>query len=186
MTTRDLFLGAALAAAFLFAGCGGDGATEGGGDEGGTSGATPTVALPAGLFLDAAPEGAKDVGDLKEVAKEGEEVVVRGRIGGVMEPFTKGRAAMTIADLDNLIACSDREGDSCETPWDYCCEAPEDLLANTMTIQVVGADGRPLKADLQGASGLESLAVVVVKGKVGPRPDPNVLVVDATGIHVAK
>ena len=50
--------------------------------------------------------------------------------------------------------------------------------------QVVGADGRPLKASLEGVGGIEGLKVILVKGVVGPRPDPNVLVINATGIFV--
>ena len=47
-----------------------------------------------------------------------------------------------------------------------------------------GADGRPLRVDLKGAGGIAELKTVTVVGTVGPRPDPAVLVVRATGIFV--
>jgi len=74
--------------------------------------------------------------------------------------------------------------DHCPTPWDYCCESPENLTANSATVEVVGADGRALRAALRGWNGLQPLKTVVVKGVVGPRPAPGVFVVRATGIFV--
>ncbi len=184
--TRTLFTAALLAGALALAGCGGDGAGTDDGKQPTDTPETPAVALPDGLFVTAAPEGALHVSDVKENAKEGDEVVVRGRVGGVLEPFTKGRAVLMLADIDNIVACSDRTGDNCEYPWDYCCEPPDELMKNTLTVQVVGDDGRPLKADLEGVEGLAGLSFVTVKGKVGPRPDPKVLVINATAIHIEK
>jgi hypothetical protein len=164
----------------LLAGCGG------GGKEGGTPETPPVetgATIPAAVFVDAAPEGARHVSEVKVDAKEGDTIVVRGRVGGPA-PFVPGRAVMTLADTENLIACSDREHDPCPKPWDYCCESPDDITANSLTVQVVDADGRPLKAGLEGAGGIDPLDFVVVTGTVGPRPDPNVLVVNATAIHV--
>lgn len=145
----------------------------------------PAAALPDGLFVDAAPQGAKNVSDVKAAAKEGDVVVVRGRVGGPA-PFVPGRAVLTVADTEKLVACSDREHDPCPKPWDYCCESKDDIAANSATIQVVGADGRPLKVGLEGAGGIEPLSFVVVEGSVGPRHDGNVLVIDARRIHVER
>jgi hypothetical protein len=145
---------------------------------------TAAEPLPAGLQLAAAPAGAVDVKALKPAAKEGDEVVIRGRIG-TLTPFVEGYAAMTIVD-PSLVPCNEMEmEDGCKTPWDYCCTAPEEITASSATIQVVGADGRPLRSDLS-AAGYKPLSWVVVKGKVGARPDPKVLVVNATGIFVER
>jgi hypothetical protein len=184
-TLRTLLM--TLAVGLLAVGCGGDSKEAGGtGEGGGSTAAAASVPLPDGLFVEAAPEGAINVDEAKESAKEGDEIAVRGRIGGVLEPFTKGRAAMTLADMDNIVSCADMEEDHCPTPWDYCCESPEELIANTLTVQVVGDDGRPLKSALDGAHGIEPLSVVVVKGKVGPRPGPGVLILNASAIYVEK
>ena len=141
-------------------------------------------ALPAGLILKEAPTGAKDVGALKKDAKEGDEIVIRGQIGGRPDVFNAGRATFLIADM-KFPACNMKPGDKCETPWDFCCETPEAREANTAAIQVTDPDGKILKADVRGVSGIDYLSVVVIKGKVAKREEKN-LVVNATGIYVEK
>ncbi len=75
--------------------------------------------LPANLLLAAKPDGAKDVFDAKQAAKEGDTIVIRGKIGGSKDPFVDGRAVFTLADPTKIIECSKREGDTCTTPEDY-------------------------------------------------------------------
>jgi len=175
-----LVLVTALAAALPA--CGGDGADEPGTP---TTEETAAAALPEALFADTAPADPSHVFDVKQSAKEGDEVTVRGRVGGSKHPFVEGRAALTIADTQGTLThCGDNEGDGCPTPWDYCCDPPELITANTATIQIVDADGRPLKLGIEGAHGLENSVFIVVTGTVGPRPDANVLVINATSIHV--
>jgi hypothetical protein len=142
--------------------------------------------FPMALRLEKAPEGAVEVGALKKSAKEGQEVVLRARVGGADDPFIAGRAVMTVADMKAIMSCADMDmgEEGCKTPWDYCCTPREELLANTATIRVAGPDGQPLKAGLRSWKGIEPLKVVVIRGIVGPRPDPAVLVVDAQGIFV--
>lgn len=152
--------------------------------EAGSTNAAPTADWPASLFVTDAIDGAVDVGDLKASAKEGDVVVLRGKVGGTMEPFVDGLAVMTVAGHTGITSCDQRPGDGCPTPWDFCCDDPKDIVANTVTIQVVGDDGRPLTASLEGAHGLAPLTSVVVRGTVGPRPSEGVLVVDADAIHV--
>jgi hypothetical protein len=83
-----------------------------------------------------------------------------------------------------LKSCSDLEGDGCKTPWDYCCEPPENLKAHTATVEVVGADGKPLQFNVKGASGLEPLATIAVTGKVIEKNDQGVFLVRADKISV--
>jgi hypothetical protein len=141
--------------------------------------------LPAAVVAAAEPAGAKSVTEVKATAKEGDEVVVRGQVGGSAKPVVDGRAVFTIADPEKLHSCNQKPGDTCGTPWDYCCHTPAEIAAATLSVQVVGADGRPVAADV-GASGVKPLTMVVVKGRVGPRPDPKVLVIDAAQVFVAK
>lgn len=131
------------------------------------------------------PAGSVGVAQVKASAKEGDEVVVRGRVGGSGKPIVAGRAVFTLADSKALKACNENPGDSCPAPWDFCCHSPEEIAAATISVQVVGADGRPVATDVEG-SHIHPLTTLVVKGKVGPRPDPKVLVVDATEIYVVK
>jgi len=165
------------------------GTLTGCGDGGETAEAPPAHSgadtIPATVFVSEAPAGARNVSEVKADAKEGDTIVVRGRVGGPA-PFVPGRAVMTLADTEKLTACSDRDHDPCPKPWDYCCESRDDITANSLTVQVVGPDGRPLKAGLEGAGGIEPLDFVVVTGTVGPRPDANVLVVAASAIYVEK
>lgn len=145
-----------------------------------------TDAVPAGLVLTAAPDGAKDVVDVKKSAAKDQEVVVKGVVAGAMEPIAANRAVFTLADA-TLETCEKMPGETCKTPWDACCAAPADIVAKSMTVQVVGPDGKPLKAALTGLGGLAPLKQVTVKGKIRSTEgegDKRIVTLDATGIHV--
>src|SRR5688500_18099871 len=86
-----------------------------GGDAQSTSGTNAADPLPANLVLSEAPANAKNVGDVVKDAKEGDEVVVTGKVGGRKEPFVAGRALMTVVDATQP-SCKDIEGDNCPTP----------------------------------------------------------------------
>ena len=182
-TKMGLFAAVAIGAVLAISGCG-DSSTS----QKSTNAITPATGgepLPANLILKEAPAGAKDVGTLKKEAREGDAVVIRGQVGGSKDDdFNQGRAAFTIVDM-KLPACSMKPGDTCETPWDFCCESKESLAANTAMIQIVDAAGKPLKATVQGKDGIDHLSVLVVKGTVAKREEQN-LVVNATGIYVEK
>jgi hypothetical protein len=146
-----------------------------------SSPAAAEKALPATLWLTAAPADAKPVAEVKKSAKAGQDVVIFGRIGGGREPFVMGRALFMLADR-SLPSCVEKHGPGCATPWDFCCEPKETVLASTTTIQVVGPDGKPAKLGLDGVHGLKPLAEVVIAGKVSSAGDS--VVIDATGIYV--
>lgn len=149
----------------------------------GDEGAASAAKLPADLFVATAPADAKGVEAAKQSAEVGRDVVIHGRIGGRRDPFVTGRAVFMLADMV-MPTCREKHGDGCPTPWDYCCEPKERVLANTATVQVVGDDGRPLKIDLDGQNGLEPMAEVVVAGKVSMCDENGAVVVDARVIHV--
>lgn len=176
ITLHTMLCPALLSAALLLVpGCGGgDSADNSPGD-------TATAQLPAGLILESAPEGATSILELKASASEGDEVVVHVVVGGKMEPHVAGRASAAIIDagLDN--PCTG-EDDHCQTPWDYCCTPQEEITANLATLQIVDENGRPLAIDL--ADQLPAMAVLTIRGVVGPRPDPQVLTINATGIYI--
>src|ERR1044072_7205100 len=55
--------------------------------------------LPANLVPPTQPAGgARTVVDVKNTAKEGDEVVIRAKVGGQKQPVTDGRAVMTVVD----------------------------------------------------------------------------------------
>ncbi|HSP41913.1 MAG TPA: hypothetical protein VLO11_03480, partial [Luteolibacter sp.] len=136
--------------------------------------------------LNATPEGeAKAISEVKASAKPGDEVTVTGRIMGHVKPFVEGRAAFILADPSLITACSDNPGDECGTPWDACCDSPEDKKKAIATIQIVNADGRVLKQGLEGANGLANLATVTVSGQVAAGSAGDLLIVNASAIGVA-
>lgn len=140
------------------------------------------AALPASLFLTEAPADAIAVPKLKESAKEGDEVTVRVVIGGREAPFVAKRAIMTVVDSGLANQCLSPD-DGCGTPWDYCCASPEQLKPNLATVQFVDGTNATLDVDLS-ASKLKPGSTVVVRGVIGPRPDPDALIINATGIYV--
>lgn len=143
------------------------------------------VSLPsvegAKYLLPAEPAGAQPIVEAKEQAKNDDEVVVVGRIGGDVNPWIEGRAAFSLVDL-SLKACSDIHGDGCPTPWDYCCETDKLGQARTL-VKVVDADGKPLATDARTLLGVKELQTLVVKGKA-QRDETGNLTVLASGIYV--
>ncbi len=149
-----------------------------------------TPAAPsAGLseVLAAAPSGeAQAIRAVRATARPGDEITLSGRIMGNAKPFVEGRAVFILGDPGVLTPCNERPGDSCETPWDVCCDTSEDKKAGTATIQIAGADGRILKEGLEGVGGLEKLASVIVTGEVAEGSSADLLVVNATAIRVER
>lgn len=146
-----------------------------------TEKSAPQAKLPDGLFLSIAPDGAQSVANLKKSAKEGDEVVIKVIVGGRVNPIVDGRASATVVDSSVINACLAEE-DHCETPWDYCCAAPEEVTPNMATLQIVDKEGRVIAADL--SQKIKPLSTLTVKGIVGPRPDSQVLQINATGIYI--
>jgi hypothetical protein len=133
------------------------------------------------VFLAAEPAGAVSVIEARKSPAPGAEVTVIGRVAGVIEPFSKDFATLVLAD-DTVTTCDRKPGDSCPTPWDACCVEPKELAASRLSVQVNGADGRPVDATLKGVKGLKELDRIVVKGKVAPGSSAGNLIVEATGI----
>jgi hypothetical protein len=137
----------------------------------------------AKYLLPTEPAEAQAVADAKKEVKDGDEVTLIGRIGGSESPFVAGRASFTIVDT-KLVPCSERPGDSCPTPWDYCCDTDQ-LPASTASVKVVDDAGKTLAIDAKSGLGLQELQTVVVKGKA-KRDEAGNLSVLATGIFVKK
>ena len=111
--------------------------------------------------------------------KDGDTVVVEGRIGGSEKPFVDGLAAFTIVDMA-IPHCSADEG--CPTPWDYCCETGK-LKDNQALVKFVGADGQPVSEDARKLLNVKELSHVVVQGKLRKDEQGNVTVL-AEKAHV--
>ncbi len=132
--------------------------------------------------LTSAPDGALGVVKVKAAAAAGDRVVVRGKIGGRMEPISPDSGLFVIMD-PALPSCADNLNDGCPTPWDYCCELPETIAANAATVQLRQADGTPV---VLSEGQLKPLNEVIVVGTVAQRPNDQTLVVTAEGVYVAQ
>ncbi len=132
----------------------------------------PAAAAPevTAMKLAAEPEGVRDVAEVKEAAKVGDEVVVFGRV----RKFSEGYASFVLTGPE-MRHCAEREADTCPTPWDYCCEDSEDVAAHSLNVEFREGD-RPFKEKLEGRHGLKLLADVVVKGKIAEIRGDNVTI----------
>ena len=168
----------ALPAGFVLVGCDKPAAKS---DQATQASASDT--LPADLFAKEPIPDATDLLTMKMQADDGAEVLVVAKVGGRAEPFVEGRAAMAVID-PKVKSCKDLPGDACKTPWDYCCEPKENIILNSATVQVVGADGNPLRTTLKGAHGLKPLDEVIVHGVAKRSPDGKAIVINARRIYV--
>ena len=70
-------------------------------------------------LLGSEPEGGSGVIEIRDQAKDQDDVVIVGRIGGSENPWVDGRAAFSIVDV-SLKSCADIGSDNCPKPWDFC------------------------------------------------------------------
>ncbi len=106
-----LSLGSCL---LILAGCSSDKPT--------TTQATSSLApqVDGSIYLLASePEQAAEVIKAREIAKDQEDIVIVGRIGGSANPWVDGRAAFSIVDA-SLESCLECGSADCPKPWDYC------------------------------------------------------------------
>lgn len=148
---------------------------------GSPAGASVVPAIPPGTVLLAELPKAAALGDIIRSAKVGDRVVFAARVAGRADPFVAGRAMMIVSD-PSLKPCNEREDDKCPTPADLCCETKETIMANTATVQIVGADGKAIPVALSGVGGLATLDHVVVEGVLVERGDKGGFVVNASKV----
>jgi hypothetical protein len=129
------------------------------------------------------PADAKDVAEVVKSANHNDEVTLVGRIGGSTNPWVEDLAAFDIVD-PHLTPCNERPGDTCTTPWDYCCDLNE-LKTSTAMVKVVDADGQPVAQDARKLFGVKELQTVVAHGKVQKNDDGRFVVL-ADRIYIEK
>lgn len=130
-------------------------------------------------LLKAEPEGAADVIAVRNNAKDQQDVLIVGRIGGKKNPWIRGVAAFPIVDR-SLQSC-DEKGHNCPYPWDYCCSA--NLPKAMVLVMFVDERGAVLKKDAREMLGVKELDTVVVQGKARRDKAGNVVIM-ASKLHV--
>jgi hypothetical protein len=175
--SRNIKLSVVLVAAVALAGC-----NQSNGPQANSDGNTPGFASNNQYLLPTEPSGAKAVKEVRKEAKDGDPVIVVGRIGGSTKPFVEGRAVFTIVD-SSLVPCSDREGDTCSTPWDYCCDSHDDIARSSLLVRFVDAEEKTITQDAQTLLGVSPLQTVIVRGRAKRDTNGNIVVL-ASGLHV--
>ena len=175
-TTATTLCGVLLGATWLLVGCGQPSAPPA------ATTKAPAPKIDGTKFVLAEePADAKTVLEVREEAKDGDDVVIVGRIGGDRDPWVTDRASFLIVD-PTLIPCNERKGDNCPTPWDYCCDA--DVLAKSKaSIKFVDDAGKTLANDARQLFHVKELQTVVVKGRA-KRDEAGNLTVLASGLFV--
>jgi hypothetical protein len=113
-------------------------------------------------LLEKQPKEAQDVDAVREDAKDQQDVTVVGRIGGRANPWVKNVAAFSIVDRSRK-PCNEIPGDTCQVPWDYCCEP--DLAKSTLLVMFYDQNGKLVKEDARKLLGVDELDTVIVQGR---------------------
>ncbi|MEX0325814.1 MAG: hypothetical protein AB3N33_06980 [Puniceicoccaceae bacterium] len=142
-------------------------------------------ASPAGSFLLAdIPPDAKDLLEGLASAAPEEPILVKGRVGGTLEPLSSEFAGFVLSD-EVIVFCDEMGKDGhCPTPWDACCEDPEKISASRAFVQFVNTEGFPLQVNLKEAIGLQENDAVIVKGYLSPDSTPDNRIIIAQGIAI--
>lgn len=109
-----------------------------GGDNAKTPGAPP--ADTSALTLAADPGPAMSVVQAKEAGPK-KDVVIEGRV----YDLTKDWAIMKVMDVAMDYCGEINKEEKCPTPWDFCCDTPEDRAANSMLVEAADDKGQTLE-----------------------------------------
>jgi len=158
---------AALAICLVFTGCADSTVSE------------PVAVKSSEFTLTTEPANALEILDAREQAKDGEPIVVVGRLGGGIKPWIDGRAAFLVVDT-RVQGCG--EGDKCDENCPGCSK--EMAEASTM-VKFHGADGKVLATDARQLLGVKELETVVIRGTANRDKAGNVTIA-ANGIFIRR
>ncbi len=129
------------------------------------------------------PDGAVGVIAARESAKDGDPVVIVGRIGGADNPWIEGRAAFMLLDASKLMVAIGEDSSDEELCMDDCCAA--ERAGCTTLVKVVDAEGKLVAADSRQLLGLTSDDMVVVRGKA-KKDDSDNFTVLADAVYIRR
>lgn len=127
------------------------------------------------------PDGAIGVIEARKSAKNGEPIVIVGRIGGATNPWIDGRAAFMLLDASMTLVADGAESAEGEICMDECCAA--ERTGSTTLVKVVDDGGKVLAVDARKLLGVAANDMVVVRGNVS-KDDAGNFVVLADSVHV--
>jgi len=129
------------------------------------------------------PDGAMGVIEARDSAKDGEPIVVVGRIGGAANPWIEGRAAFTLLDASMAMVAEGADNEEGEICLDDCCA--EERGKCTTLVKVVDGDGKLVAADSRQLLGVSADDTVVVSGTASKDASGNFTVL-AQGVFVRR
>lgn len=132
------------------------------------------------VHLNQEPAGAVEILDARDEAKDGEPIVLVGRLGGGLKPWIDGRAAFLLVDTRILPSCKD--GDHCEAG---CPDCSKEMLAASTMVKFLGDDGKVLAVDARELLGVKDESTLVVQG-IASRDGAGNLSISAAGVFVRR
>ena len=131
------------------------------------------------------PEG---VLDLRETLKQPQDVVLIAQVGGVPDPWTKGKASFVVSDPS--MASVEDDGQDHKSPGHdpaTCpfCSRKLDATKGLALVQFVDDKGQVVAVDARDLFGISPQQLVVVRGRAEQDSTGN-LVVSASGLFVRK
>src|SRR5262245_12341977 len=109
----------------------------------------PDPALSKKYVMNAEPSGGLGVIAVRKQAKDGDTVVVVGRVGGSAKPFTEGRAIFLMVDP------SLKPTTECDCPWDFCDVDKKDLAAARLSVKFVDLEGKTVSSGARELFGIQ-------------------------------
>lgn len=147
-----------------------------------------TVAARDRYLLDDEPEGVEGVLDVQESYSAPRDVVLVGKIGGVDNPWTSGKAAFILADPIALAEKASTDANhGCDDPGcKFCARKKADELKEGLAVVEFKDDqGQVVAIDARQLFNVDESHMVVVRGRAHVN-ELGCLVVAADGLYVRK
>lgn len=133
-------------------------------------------------ILNEEPDGAVGVMIAREDAKDQDDIVLLGRIGGRKNPWIEGRAAFMVVDAAMTVVADGKNSGASQICMDDCCDQLR--TGCTTLVKIVDDQGKPLAIDARDLLDAKENDIVVVQGKVQRDEGEGTFTVIASGVYV--
>lgn len=130
------------------------------------------------------PDGAQSILAVREQLQEGENYVLFGRVGGVPDPWSPGKAAFVMADPVAQMEL-ESDGHTCNDGCAFCKKKEGHPSRHLATVRVIDEAGKVVSIDARQLLDLDADDMVVVRGRVETDKLGN-LIVHADGVHIRR